>query len=87
MLTQRSRPSVTCRSAVADYTYWDSLPSVDHGNTSYVRHVRTGSPLEVVVDGQSRHGVVMKPGKSFDLYVSQANAFMALAREQYGSTA
>eukprot|EP00965_Chrysotila_dentata_P015877 525483-Pleurochrysis_carterae.AAC.1 len=30
------------------------------------------APLEIVVDGISRRGVVMKPGKPFDLYVGQA---------------
>ena len=52
--------------------------------TTYVRHVKLSSPLEIVVDGQSRHGVVMKPGKPFDVYVSQVDAFMALAQEQGG---
>ena len=52
----------------------------------YVRHVRLPEPLEIVVDGQTRHGVVMKPGKAFEVYVSQVDAFMALAREQFSST-
>lgn len=29
------------------------------------------TPLEIVVDGLSRCGVVMKPGKPFDVYVGQ----------------
>jgi len=70
---------------VADYAFWDQQQLVSHG-TSYVRHVRLDSPLEVVVDGESRHGVVMKPGKPFDVYVGQVDAFMALAQEQFNSS-
>ena len=69
----------------ADYAFWDEQKNVEHG-TTYVRHVQTESPLEIVVDGHSRHGVVMRPGKSFDVYVSQVDAFMALAQEQWSST-
>jgi formate dehydrogenase assembly factor FdhD len=47
-----------------------------------VRHVALEEPLEIVIDGQSRHGVVMKPGKRFEVYVGQVDAFMAL-QEQY----
>ncbi len=36
-----------------------------------MRHVRLETPLEVVVDGVSRKGVVMKPGSPFDVYVGQ----------------
>lgn len=52
-----------------------------------VRHVRLDKPLEVVVDGVSRRGVVMKPGKPFDVYVGQVDAFMALAEGEYGNNA
>lgn len=44
------------------------------------------APLEIVVDGQSRHGVIMKQGKPFDVYVGQVDSFMALAQEQFNST-
>ena len=67
-------------SETADYSFWDAQPSIEHG-MSHVRHVRTTSPLEIVVDGQSRHGVVMRPGKAFDVYVAQVDAFMALAQD------
>ena len=67
-------------SETADYAFWDAQPSIEHG-MSHVRHVRTTSPLEIVVDGQSRHGVVMRPGKAFDVYVAQVDAFMALAQD------
>jgi len=72
-------------SETADYSFWESLPPMPT-NTQYARHVQLERPLEIVVDGQSRHGVVMKPGKAFDVYVSQVDAFMALAREQFSST-
>jgi hypothetical protein len=67
---------------VADYAFWDSLPS--QCERTYVRHVRLPAPLEIVVDGVSRRGVVMKPSKKFDLYVGQVDAFMALQNEQFG---
>ena len=82
-------PSSPKASEVADYAFWDALPPAEGTDTaacSYVRHVQVGDPLEIVVDGQSRHGVVMKPGKAFDVYVSQVDAFMALAQEQFSST-
>ena len=41
-----------------------------------VRHARLSAPLEIVLDGRSCHGVVMKPGKPFDTYVSQVDALM-----------
>jgi len=78
-------PSADAKSEVADYSYWEGHTDVPHG-TKYVRHVRLADPLEVVVDGQSRHGVVMKMGKPFDVYVGQVNAFMALAQEQQNSS-
>ena len=56
----------------------------EHGNR-YVRHVRLDAPLEIVVDGLSRRGVVMKPGKPFDMYVGQVDAFMALQEGEYNS--
>jgi len=71
---------------VADYAFFDSQPEVKH-STRFVRHVRLETPLEIVVDGQSRHGVVMKAGKPFDVYVSQVDAFMALAQGQNSATA
>jgi len=61
---------------VADYGYWDAMPAKGEGR--FVRHVQLESPLEIVVDGLSRHGVVMKQGKPFDVYVAQVDAFMAL---------
>ena len=70
----------------ADYAFWDSQPDVSHG-TKYVRHVQTEQPLEIVVDGQSRHGVVMRPGKSFGVYVEQIAPFMQLQQEMYSSGA
>ena len=81
-------PSQPNQSELADYAYWDALPHHAAGGApgKYVRHVRLPEPLEIVVDGQTRHGVVMKPGKAFEVYVSQVDAFMALAREQFSST-
>ena len=70
----------------ADYGYWDKQETVDHG-TKYVRHVSLTEPLEIVVDGQSRHGVVMRPGKSFGVYVEQIAPFMQLQQEMYSSGA
>jgi len=70
---------------VADYAYWDSLRH-EPTQTTYVRHVRLDKPLEVVVDGLSRHGVVMKADKPFDVYVGQVDAFMALQESQFGSS-
>jgi len=63
---------------VADYSYWDTLPEQHSKGNSFVRHVQLEKPLEIVVDGLSRHGVVMKPEKPFDVYVGQVDAFMAL---------
>jgi len=77
-------PSSDKHKEVADYGFWDQQADVGHG-TTYVRHVRLDTPLEIVVDGESRHGVVMKPGKPFDVYVGQVDAFMALAQEQFNS--
>ena len=81
-------PSQPESAELADYAFWDSQPR--HASAAsegqYARHVRLADPLEVVVDGQTRHGVVMKPGKPFEVYVSQVDAFMALAREQFSST-
>ena len=72
-------------SEVADYTYWDSLPAASEGK--FARHVRLDAPLEIVVDGLSRHGVVMKPGKPIDVYVGQVDAFMALNESLNNSSA
>ena len=80
--------SKTEASEVADYAFWESMPPTEESVAAkYVRHVRLDTPLEVVIDAQSRNGVVMKPGKPFDVYVSQVDAFMALSREQFGSNA
>jgi len=46
------------------------------------RHVRFDEPLEVVVDGLSQCGVVMKPGKSFAEYVGQFDAFLSIAEQE-----
>ena len=60
---------------VADYSYWDSLPAVAESvPTRHARHVRMDQPLEIVVDGLSRQGVVMKPGHPFELHVGQVFA-------------
>ena len=60
---------------VADYSYWDSLPAVAESvPTRHARHVRMDRPLEIVVDGLSRQGVVMKPGHPFELHVGQVFA-------------
>jgi hypothetical protein len=74
------------REDVADYSYWDSLPA-SPSSGPMVRHVQLDQPLEVVVDGMSRRGVVMKQGKAFDVYVGQVDAFMALAEGEYGNNA
>jgi len=71
-------------SEVADYAFLDTLPNISQG-TQYVRHAQLSSPLEIVIDGNSRHGVIMKPGKPFDVYVSQVDAFLALAQEAQNS--
>ena len=66
----------------ADYAFWDQQKPIEHG-TKYVRHVTLSDPLEIVVDGQSRHGVVMRPGKSFGVYVEQVAPFMQQREEMY----
>ena len=53
----------------------------------YARHVTLDEPLEIVVDGLSRRGVVMKPGNPFDVYVGQVDAFVEMAKGEYNSTA
>lgn len=50
----------------------------------HVRHVRLAEELEVVCDGLSRRGVIMKPGKPFDVYVAQPDAMMAITAEAGG---
>lgn len=65
------------RGELADYEYWDSLPK-EASSTELVKHVRLDAPLEIVVDGMSRRGVVMKQGKPFEVYVGQVDAFMAI---------
>ena len=40
--------------------------------------MRLDAPLEIVVDGMSRRGVVMKADKPFEVYVGQVDAFTAL---------
>jgi len=78
-------PTAPSQSAeTADYAFWDSQSDVSHG-TKYVRHVQMDEPLEIVVDGQSRHGVVMRPGRSFEVYVSQVGAFMQMQQDQNSS--
>jgi len=73
------------KSEVADYAYWDSLPEKASEGNTFVRHVQLERPLEIVVDGLSRHGVVMKQDKAFDVYVGQVDAFMALQESQFNS--
>jgi len=65
------------RGELADYEYWDSLPQ-EASSTELVKHVRLDAPLEIVVDGMSRRGVVMKADKPFEVYVGQVDAFMAI---------
>ena len=55
-------PEARPASEVADYKFWDTQSNVDHG-TQYVRHIQTDAPLEIVVDGTARTGVVMRPGQ------------------------
>jgi len=43
------------------------------------RHISLKSPIQVVVDGVSRCGVVMLPGHDWSIFVDQANAFLDLA--------
>jgi hypothetical protein len=61
------------RGELADYEYWDSLPQ-EASSTELVKHVRLGAPLEIIVDGMSRRGVVMKADKPFEVYVGQVDA-------------
>jgi len=68
----------------ADYDYWERLPA-EAGSGEFARHVRLPEPLEVVVDGMSRRGVVMKPGKPFEVYIAQVDAFMAIQEQASGS--
>jgi len=42
-----------------DWDWFDSLPVVEEGK--YVRHVRVPAPLKIMIDGRSRHGVVLRP--------------------------
>ena len=86
--TSKAAAAGDVTSEVADYAFWESMPPTEESVAAkYVRHVQLEDPLEVVIDAQSRNGVVMKPGKPFDVYVSQVDAFMALSREQFGSNA
>jgi len=79
----------------AAYGEWDKLREASGSKpasqlasaagASLVRHVKLDSPLEIVVDGASRCGVVMKPDSPFEVYVSQVDAFMRLQMEQASS--
>mmetsp|Transcript_10495 Transcript_10495/g.31210 ORF Transcript_10495/g.31210 Transcript_10495/m.31210 type:complete len:365 (-) Transcript_10495:337-1431(-) len=65
-----------------DFEWLDSLPKVEGGPlVQHVKHVRLAEELEVVADGLSRRGVIMKPGKPFDTYVAQVDAMMAITAE------
>lgn len=57
---------------------------VDGIAARHVRHVRLAEELEVVCDGLSRRGVIMKPGKPFDVYVAQPDAMLAITQESGG---
>ena len=50
-----------------------------------LRQITFDEPLEVVLDGRSQRGVVMKPGKSFAVYVAQVDHYMDLMQQQDGS--
>lgn len=43
------------------------------------------TPLEIVIDGVSRRGVVMKPGKPFDVFVGQAATHYPAHTSPYSS--
>ncbi|KAG8458317.1 hypothetical protein KFE25_005164 [Diacronema lutheri] len=69
-----------------DFEWLEQQPqcNVDGMALTHVRHVRLATELEVVCDGLSRRGVVMKPGKPFDVYVAQPDAMMAITAEAGG---
>jgi len=65
-----------------DYAWLDTLDKVPSDKPlKYVKHVRVEEELEVVCDGLSRRGVIMKPGKDFDTYIAQIDAMMAITAE------
>jgi hypothetical protein len=53
MIPHHARPGI-------DWSWLDRQQVV--AETEYVRHVRSGQPLVVRVDGRSGHGVIQKPG-------------------------
>jgi len=55
LTVNEGRPRTACR-----WDRLDALPAVAQG--TYVRHVRFERPLEVVIDGRSRRGMVRIPG-------------------------
>jgi hypothetical protein len=44
--------------AVLDIAWLESLEAVHEG--TWLRHIRLPNPLEIVVDGRSRRGVILK---------------------------
>ncbi len=45
---------------LVDYAWLDAQPAADE--TRYLRHVQFEQPLEIVIDGRRRRGVIRKPG-------------------------
>jgi hypothetical protein len=43
-----------------DKQYLDSLPII--AETNMIKHVQAKSPLQIIVDGQKRTGVILKEG-------------------------
>jgi hypothetical protein len=45
-----------------DFIDWEWLSSIPtHRETTYIRHVRTSSPIKVIADGKNRSGKIVKP--------------------------
>mmetsp|Transcript_5340 Transcript_5340/g.18055 ORF Transcript_5340/g.18055 Transcript_5340/m.18055 type:complete len:1124 (+) Transcript_5340:72-3443(+) len=83
-MTVDTRPA-TEEKDVLDYKWLDEQPKVSHGNLQLVKHVQLPEELEIVCDGLSRRGVIMKPGKPFATYVDAIDAMMKLTVESGGA--
>eukprot|EP00164_Ancoracysta_twista_P005423 GFYU01007430.1.p2 GENE.GFYU01007430.1~~GFYU01007430.1.p2 ORF type:complete len:140 (+),score=29.53 GFYU01007430.1:660-1079(+) len=67
-----------------DYNWLASFEPESH-SSEFVKHIKFDEPLEIVIDGLSNSGVVMKPGKSFGVYVTQMDAYMSDASNPHGT--
>ena len=67
-----------CRKLVAQGPAVLGVPGLAFVRDALLAEQEATTPLEIVVDGMSRRGVVMKPDKPFEVYVGQVDAFMAI---------